>query len=298
MPSIFHQSPGMAARGLSLIDQSIARQPNGLVNVVVKYVAPAANIDQLLPQFTIDSAPPIYPDIIDANELQTRRLYLQNFTAEKSAGLATITAQYCGALLRGLQTPYQTNQFEQRVITLNNLAFRGPLRTGLLAGSLTRDDYVDGYEFTYRSRIAYYEVAIVGEQDFQIPLPVIVNTPTTDGLIVGWTLSSFSKQFPVFEGSLVYEGFYRRNFTPEQWLELLVAELGGQVWFGPFATTDVDNVTPTVRVIRQRVNLVAPRSVTLSSKGAPGFDESLPNLPRRPPPPEDSFTLLPPTPEA
>jgi hypothetical protein len=297
MPSIFHQSPGMAARGLSLIDQSIARQPNGLVNVTVKYVAPAANVDQLLPQFTIDSAPPIYPDIIDANELQTRRLYLQNFTAEKSAGLATINAQYCGALLRGLQTPYQTNQFEQRVITINNLAFLGPLRTGLIAGTLTRGDFVDGYEFTYRSRIAYYEDAIVGDQDFQIPLPVIVNTPTTDGLIVGWTLNSFSKQIPLIDGSLVYEGFYRRNFTAEQWLELLVAELGGRPWFGPFATTDVDNVTPTVRVIRQRVNLVAPRSVTLSSEFAPGFEEPLPNLPRRPQP-EDSFIFLPPTPEA
>jgi hypothetical protein len=290
MPSIFHQSPGMAARGLSLIDQSIARQPNGLVNVTVKYVAPAANVDQLLPQFTIDSAPPIYPDIIDANELQTRRLYLQNFTAEKSAGLATITAQYCGALLRGLQTPYQTNQFEQRVITINNLAFLGPLPESMLE---SRFPYYDGYEFTYRSRIAYYEVAIVGEQDFQIPLPAIVNTPTTDGLIVGWTLGSFSRQFPLFDGSLVYEGFYRRNFTAEQWLELLITELGGQAWFGPFATTDVDNVTPTVRVIRQRVNLVAPRSVTLSSKFLLGFGQPVPNPPPFTPPPIELLPFLP-----
>jgi hypothetical protein len=277
MPAIFHQSPGMAARGLSLIDQSIARQPNGLVNVVVKYVAPAANVDQLLPQFTIDSPPPIYPDIIDANELQTRRLYLQNFTADKAAGLATISAQYAGALLRGFSTPHQTNQFENRFITINNRAFLGSLQDAG-GGVQNRLSFNDGYVFSYRARIAYYEVAVVGDQNFAIRTPSLVDPVAQDGLIVGWSLVNFKNDTVPPADALLYEGFYRRDFTPEQWLDLMVSQLTGLPWFGVLATTDVDNVTPSVRIYKTRARSLIPRSVTLQS-GFAGDQSQTPALP-------------------
>jgi hypothetical protein len=266
MASILHQSPGMAARGLSLIDQSIARQPNGLVNVVVKYVAAAANVDQLLPQFTIDSAPPIDPDIIDRAELQTGRLYMQNFTAEKSAGLATIQAQYCGALLRGLQTPYQTNDFQQRSVVINNLAFLGSLQS-VGGGVLARQRFSDSYTFSARLRIAYYEVAVVGEQAVEIRPPEIINTPTQDGLIVGWALTRANNQSVPPPDALLYAGYFRRDFTAQQWLELAVAQLRLPS-FGVLATTDVDNVTPTVRTYKLRARMLLPESMTLDSEFA------------------------------
>jgi hypothetical protein len=264
MPSIFHQSPGMAARGLSLIDQSIARQPNGLVNVVVKYAAPAANLDQVLPQFTIDSAPPIYPDIIDRRELQTERLYLQNFTAEKSAGIATINAQYCGALLRGLQTPYQTNQFEQGTILVEAFSFLGPLIANPIGVGLIRQGVVDSYLFQYRARVAYYEVAVVGEQSLGIEPPKIIDAPGQDGLIVGWNLVRATLPTPPPNTPFFYPAFYRRDWEPKQWLELIVLQYAGRPDFSIVTTTDVNNITPTVRTYKLRAKLSAQNFVAVS----------------------------------
>jgi hypothetical protein len=265
MPSIFHQSPGMAARGLSLIDQSIARQPNGLVNVVVKYVAPAANVDQLLPQFAIDSAPPIYPDIIDANELQTRRLYLQNFTAEKSAGLATINAQYCGALLRGLQTPYQTNQFERGIVTAR---IQSLTETGSFGQGVFSRPGFDTYVFAYRARIAYYEVATVGLVDFDFDPPGPVRTNNADGLVVGWTIRSrqlANTDNPTAE-FVFLPGFYKREFEAAQWLEFIASvndQLPDNFKLLVIVEDQIDNVTPTVKILRKRVALSVPPNLFL-----------------------------------
>jgi hypothetical protein len=265
MPAIFHQSPGMAARGLSLIDQSIARQPSGLVNVVVKYAAPAASVDQLLPQFGIDSEPPIFPDIIDPRELQTQRLYLQNFTADKTAGIATINAQYCGALLRGLQTPYQTNQYERGAVQMRITSVRETGNFG--QGVFTRPGF-DRYVFAYRARIAYYEVATVGLVDFDFDPPGLVNSPDADGLIVGWSIRS--RELARTDNDInQYEflpGFYKRDFTAQEWLEF-IASLNDQLndFFKAVIVIEdeLDNVTPTVKVLRKRVSLAFPSTFFL-----------------------------------
>jgi hypothetical protein len=268
MPSIFHQSPGMAARGLSLIEQSVARQPNGLVNVTVKYAAPSTSVDQLLPKFTIDSAPPIYPDIINAQELQARRLYLQNFNAEKSAGLATITAQYAGALVSGILTPYQTNSFETGVLRVNSGAFGVPFSfaQSFAAQFNQQPNFADVYEFTYRARIAYYEIAFAPTNDaVTVEPPQLINRPGRDGLIVGWNISrsEFVGTPSDVPGFTFAPGYFRREWSAEQWLEFLMVELQKQQQPGLRPTvvtsTEVDNVTPTINIFKLRAKLFMPQ---------------------------------------
>jgi hypothetical protein len=189
---------------------------------------------------------------------------LQNFTAEKSAGIATINAQYCGALLRGLKTPYQTNQFEQGTILVEALSFVGPLVANPIGVGLVRQAVSDSYVFQYRARVAYYEVAAVGEQSLGIEPPQIIDAPGQDGLIVGWNRVSETLSAPPSDTPFFYPGFYRRDWEPKQWLELIVLQYAGRSNFSIVTTTDVNNITPTVRTYKLRAKLLEPKLVGVS----------------------------------
>jgi hypothetical protein len=265
MPSIVHQSSALALRGLSLVEQSLARQPSGLVNAVVKYVAPAARLAQVLPQFEIDSPPPIHPDLIDRDELQTRRLYLENFSVDKQAGLAYINAHYAGALTRGLATPHQTNQFERGTtnMPIASLSESGQVGSGNDGFGFSRPLF-DKYGFSYRSRIVGYEIAAVDLVDFKFTPPPIAYTGNREGLIIGWQIV-FSQFAPeVSNNQYVYlPAYYKRNYTAAQWLEYIVASNERLPRLQTNIETEIDNVTPRVKLIRKRVSLFVPPSLLL-----------------------------------
>jgi len=254
MSSIVHQSSALALRGLALVDQSLARQPSGLVNVAVKYVVPAVRLAQVLPQFEIDSPPPIHPDLIDRDELQTRRLYLENFSVNKQAGLAYIDAQYAGALARGLATPYQTTQFERG--TTNMLIESIFVRDSDGTGGLPT---FDEYRFSYRSRIVGYQIAAVDLVDFNFTPPPIASIGNQEGLIIGWQIvsSAFAIEFSNVMNKYL-PAYYKRNYTAAQWLQYIVASPGISSRLQTNIETEIDNVTPRVKLIRKRVSLFVP----------------------------------------
>jgi hypothetical protein len=266
MPSIVHQSPDLAFRGIALVDQSLARQPSGLVNVVVQYVVPATRLSQILPQFEIDSPPPIHPDLIDRDELQTRRLYLENFTVDKEAGLTYINAQYAGALTRGLATPYQTNQFERGTtdMPIASLSESGQIGGNDNDGFSFSQPLFDEYRFAFRTRIVSYEIAAVDLVDFEFTPPPIAQTINQDGLIIGWQIvfSQFAGEAS-FNQYVYLPAYYKRNYTAAQWLEYIVASNERLPRLQTNIETEIDNITPRVKLIRKRVSLFVPPSLLL-----------------------------------
>jgi hypothetical protein len=152
MPSVIHESPGMALRGLALIDQQVQEQSNGLVAVALKFTAPAHREAQVRPLFAYDSPPPVAPSAINPNLLQDGRVCMGDASFEITNGLLHIAATYYGAAYAAQRSPYITRSYESRTATLSFVT--GTRVTGSLTiqGSgtqttrtLTRDTFVVRY---------------------------------------------------------------------------------------------------------------------------------------------------------
>jgi len=265
MASIIHESSELTESGAALIGQSLARQPNGLVDVSLDYVLARDREQGVLAEFTIDSSPPIFPDIIARDELQTRDLYLQNYTAERSGGIMTVRAQYVGALLRGLETPYQTNGYETGLLQIRNIAYEYAPTPAMISGAVPAPLFNDIYEFTYRARVAYYETAYRPSIDIvTVKSPELISKPGQDGLIVGWNISraEFAGS-PTNVSFTLAPGYFRREWTSEQWLEFLMVEMQKQQSPGlrPTVVTssEIENVSPAINIFKLRARLFMPK---------------------------------------
>jgi hypothetical protein len=267
MPSIIHESPGLVQRGVALLSQSVARQPTGLVNVSISYVVAREQEQRVLQNFVVDSQPPIFPDIISRDELQTRQLYMQHFTSSRVNGVMTIQAQYAGGLQRGLQTPYITNAFETKNIRLFvgavYIGFRAMTTAeGFQTGAITRL-FSDIYNIQARSRIADFSACVVGDATFDVDPPKVTNLNNQDGLISAASLN-IQRQTPTSRTITLASPSFRG--TPALELLEIVAraeELGG-VRSGRLSVESedrIDNVTPTVRVLHRKFRVIVQNEV-------------------------------------
>ena len=98
MSSILRQSSSFSGNKIALVSQNSVEEASGLVTVNVGYVTSAANNDYWSGRFTLDSSPPIYPNIINRGMLQRGGLYMSSRSMSKQNGLVEINATYYGAL--------------------------------------------------------------------------------------------------------------------------------------------------------------------------------------------------------
>lgn len=100
MPATIIGNNEWNTRGLVLTRQDAQEQVNGLVTVQVEYVGPSTKHDQLSRNFFTDAPPPIWPSVVNRDELLTNRLYMESRTFTRANGLTTVRANYVGGLVR------------------------------------------------------------------------------------------------------------------------------------------------------------------------------------------------------
>jgi len=176
MPSIVHESPGMALRGLALIDQQVQEQINGLVAVSLKFTAPAARETQVRRLFSYDAPPPIKPSAVNCDLLQSEKIFLGDASFELAQGLLHISATYYGAAYAAQRNPFVTRSYESRVATIRIVS--GLIRTN----TVIIDNQVSGssvatvadiYTVRYKVEKPSIECAVIDELaiDAELLLP-------------------------------------------------------------------------------------------------------------------------------
>jgi hypothetical protein len=167
------------ARGLVLTAQSAQEQITGLVNVQLAYTLPAAKRAAIDRYFVVDAPPPVWPSIVNRDDLQARNLFLVDRSLSITAGLVTIQANYAGVLIRaGTPRYYATTERE----SLRSFSFVSEPTT------LTRVDPANPTNFNTLSGIStslfYTYVPIVYQYQYAILAghrpPVLPEAPLRD----------------------------------------------------------------------------------------------------------------------
>jgi hypothetical protein len=181
MPALIHESPGMALRGLALIDQQVQEQTNGLVVVSLKFTAPAARETQVRRLFFFDAPPPIKPSAVNFDLLQNGKIFMSDASFEVAQGLLHISATYYGAAYAAQRTPFVTRSYESRVTTIRIVT--GSIRTNTVItdGQLTSSSertVADIYTIRYKVEKPSIEFAAIDalaiDAKFLLPAASIV----------------------------------------------------------------------------------------------------------------------------
>lgn len=261
MPSTVHRSAAMTAQRLALVSQNVTEQNNGLVEVDVQYTAAATDRSRVLPLFKTDEPPPIAPDIVDLDALQTRRLYLRHFSAEKSRGLIHINASYVGANFTALRSPaifsdftlfnfrvyspayYDVETFGQQELEEGNFL---QLKSGVSVAA--RYDY---YGFDCNLRVEEQQAAVIDRQQIVLGPPPAFSQSNREGLVMG---AAFNFRYiddaynPATDTRL--SGWRYRDMTASQILAIMAQKQGdGTSGFAAVKTQKIDHITPTVKLI-------------------------------------------------
>lgn len=100
MPSIVHANI-TAPTYLRLTDTiEVQESTNGFFSVKVKFIAKSSDRAMVFPQFYMDAPPPIWPNVVDQNTLQSKQLYMLTHNYVFSNGLMNIDATYVGVQSR------------------------------------------------------------------------------------------------------------------------------------------------------------------------------------------------------
>jgi len=167
MPSLIRQSSAFASNKLALVAQGLSQDKSGLVTVDVAYVSTQTNNDYWSNIFTINSAPPIWPDIISASSLQNSGLYMGSRSLSKANGLVQISAVYYGALQSALSAKYKVETVEWRTVDF--------VATSATSTSTTR--------LGFRCKVIEYLAAVCDNKSYRVP------TPSVRSMIVALTSS-------------------------------------------------------------------------------------------------------------
>jgi hypothetical protein len=100
MPATIIGNSEWTSRGLVLTAQNAQEQVNGLVNVQVEYTAPATKQQKIDQLFYVDSPPPIWPSVVNREEMLTNNLYMVTRSIERANGLVRVRAEYVSGLKR------------------------------------------------------------------------------------------------------------------------------------------------------------------------------------------------------
>lgn len=110
MPSILVKSEPFADEGIALTSHQIREQSSGLVNVAISYaIDPPRRRDF---DFSLDAAPPIFPQSFDSTRLKERALFLIDHDSRFENGLIYIDARYAGALDVPVKNIFRSVQYE------------------------------------------------------------------------------------------------------------------------------------------------------------------------------------------
>ena len=235
MPSIVFKSASLTSNGLALTEQSVSEQATGLLSVSVKYVTTTANRDSLARQFYQDSAPPIFPTMVNRDELQGRTLFLVNRSIDQEHGIVKIKATYVGALLRALAKPSVTLSRESKYVSFQVVGYYYIAEgvNGAVVGSYGAYDY---YTAQLTCGVKEYSVASVGEFEN------IIQPPTVADLLLGCVFTSRS----VSAGTTEYDPNAPAKDLVTKYAHLAV---GSDVSY--------EFATPTVKVQKSRFFLQA-----------------------------------------
>jgi len=187
MPSIVHESVGMAARGLALIEQQAQEQIDGLVVASLTFTALASRQRQLRDVFSYDAPPPIWPSAVSPEAVQDGRLLLGDASFEVSSGLLYISATYYGALYRAQRSPFVSYDYESRVQSIRILSGY------VVTGGTSFDGFVSG-----RSVQAVYD---------NFTIQYVVEVPTANYTV----LDDAKVSAPTFNAQLVRADFVVRD---------------------------------------------------------------------------------------
>lgn len=165
MPSILRTSSAFGSNKIALVSQGLSEESSGLVTVNVAYAATEDNNDYWSSRFTLDSQPPIFPDIVTKANLQQGALHLGARSASKQNGIVEINATYYGALRSALAA---TNK-----------------KTSITQLSASTQILFNGFEFyiraNFKSQVWDYEIATIGASAYS------PRGPSISGLFIGFT---------------------------------------------------------------------------------------------------------------
>jgi hypothetical protein len=271
MPSIVHRSALMQSRKVALVSQNFVEQANGLIEVSLTYSAAASDALRVLPLFTTDSQPPIMPNILDVGNLQTKNLYMSNFSSSQANGLLTIDASYVGASLPGLKKPlifdnYDTQTFSMTVPASVSWALSIQWSQSFPNGRIvSAQQYIntDTYVIKADLRVEEHQFAVVGNQTSDYAAPPVVSTIERSGLIMGaqFESRSISQEFSATYrgnyspfsgyGDRKLAGFEFRALNAQDLLKALAqtSYLSDETGMSVVASRKIEHVTPTVRLV-------------------------------------------------
>ena len=290
MPSLVHRSALMQSRKLALTSQDFVEQGNGLVQVSLGYTAAASDASSVLPLFRVDSQPPITPSIINANTLQSQKLYMTNFSSSQANGLLQITASYVGASLNALRKPLIFDSVERRSLTITVPSYRSTAVSYTLTGFQATATYIvdDFYRIDCYFRTEEQQVAVVANEVIDYAAPPVVTTNERAGLLMGATFAykNVGSTFDADRNSGValesgrtafnpwgdkkLPGYEFRSLTALQILEALATSSTSLTRSGMnvINTNKLEHVTPTVRLISNIYELEFNAAVLYGKFGA------------------------------
>lgn len=246
MPSIVYRSPSITAQRLALVSQNLTEQANGLVEVNVEYCTVVSDRARVLPLFKTDAPPPIIPDIVNLDALQTRRLYLRNFSTAQANGMLTISASYVGANFTALQSPAIYSDFADFFILLETVSVSATQNISNDDGgtSSVQTNYEDYYAITCNFRIEEQQAAVIGRQNISLGAPSVFTTENREGLIMG---AIFRYRFiNPFDPSI-----YNTKLSGIRFQSMTAIEIINDVMSqkGVIKTQKIDHITPTVKLL-------------------------------------------------
>ena len=250
MPAIVYKSPGMTNRRLALISQDVTEQANGLVEVNVQYSAAASDRARVLPLFVTDAPAPISPNIVSLDALQTRRLYLRNFSTTQANGMLTISASYVGANFTALQSPAIFSDFESFNFNVQTPGYYEFI-TGAAGEAILIARRLDYYGFDCNLRVEEQQAAVIDRQQITLGPPPAFAESNREGLVMGavFSLRSISGGF-VKSRDQPLIGFRYRDMTASEILAIMAQKQpDGTSGFSVAKTQKVDHITPTVKLI-------------------------------------------------
>lgn len=262
MPALIYQSALMASRKLALIDQSMVEQSSGLVEVSVQYSTVASNRNAVVPIFKTDSQPPIHPSIVDLEKLQTRRLYLRDFSCTQANGMLDINVTYVGASYQGLVTPLIFSQIESQSIKMR-----------IPVGYFSNVVVVAIYTLDCLFRVEEHSAAVIGKETILLGPPPAFTQGTREGLVSG---ASFSAKNDAAAKDFRNATVFGARFNGLDFLDLTATEILNKI-AEPLAdgtsgvnvtkSRNTEFITPTVTIMsntyRAEVNLDALTSTYL-----------------------------------
>jgi len=162
MPSLIRQSSSFATNRIALTTQGLSEEPSGLVTVNVGYTTSDENNDYWTSRFSLNSNPPITPDIVSASNLQSGALYMAGRSVSKANGLVEISATYHGALRSALSA-----RNKRKALTTQTVDVKTESGQTLRA--------------TFRANVIEYVVAVAENSTYS------VQTPALRDLFLGFT---------------------------------------------------------------------------------------------------------------